>query len=45
LSAEAIRKGDCYATSGLLIFLLANIATIGLIGLGGKSKAEGVAYF
>jgi len=44
LSADAIPKGDCYATSKLLIFLLANIAMIGLIGLREKSKAEGVAY-
>jgi hypothetical protein len=45
LSAEAIPKGDCYATSELLIFLLANIAMIGLIKLHEKSKAEGVAHF
>ena len=45
LLAEAIPKSDCYATSEFLIFLLANIAMIGLVGLRGKSKAEGGAYF
>jgi len=45
LLAEAIPKGDCYATSERLIFLLANMAMIGLIGLRGKSNAEGGVYF
>jgi hypothetical protein len=45
LLAEAIPKGDCYATSERLIFLLANMAMIELIELRGKSKAEGGAYF
>jgi hypothetical protein len=45
LSAEMIDTGDCYATFELLIFLLANMAIIGLIRFGEKSNADGEAYF